>query len=171
MLTNYKNTILFDGDDDLFKSLVKDVKIYFEYGVGKSTIYMFENTNCSIFGVDTSKFWAQKIKNFSPQNSRLNIQWINVGKVGDWGYPTTFKLRQNFSFYANWFWNKNKRPDLVLVDGRFRIYCFLTTLKLAPEGTKILFDDYTTRPLYHVVEEFIPVYLIASSVNNKRKKL
>ena len=51
-------------------------------------------------------------------------------------------------------WLKEISPDLVLIDGRFRVFCFLTTVKLAPVGTKILFDDYINRPLYHVVEEF-----------------
>ena len=33
----FENEILFDGDDGLFKNLIKDIKIYFEYGCGKST--------------------------------------------------------------------------------------------------------------------------------------
>ena len=46
-------------------------------------------------------------------------------------------------------------PKLVLVDGRFRVCCFLTNLKFAEEGTKILFDDYTNRPHYHFVEKYV----------------
>ncbi|HKR41580.1 MAG TPA: hypothetical protein VJU59_18215, partial [Paraburkholderia sp.] len=37
----------------------------------------------------------------------------------------------------------------------FRVLCFLITLKLSNEGTKIIFDDYTNRPHYHIVEDFI----------------
>ena len=32
--------------------------------------------------------------------------------------------------------------DCVLVDGRFRVCCFLTSLKNAEQGTRIIFDDY-----------------------------
>ena len=46
-------------------------------------------------------------------------------------------------------------PDTVLIDGRFRVCCFLTSLKYANENTKIIFDDYNNRPYYHVVEKFI----------------
>ena len=36
---------LFDGDDYLFKKYLKNCKIYFEYGVGDSTIWVLENTS------------------------------------------------------------------------------------------------------------------------------
>ena len=39
---------LFDGDDYLFKSYLKDCKIYFEYGVGDSTIWALESTVAKI---------------------------------------------------------------------------------------------------------------------------
>ena len=32
---------------------------------------------------------------------------------------------------------------------------FLTSLKYAKTGTKIIFDDYFNRPEYHLVEEFV----------------
>ena len=32
---------LFDGNDGLFKELIEDVEIYFEYGCGKSTEYVY----------------------------------------------------------------------------------------------------------------------------------
>ena len=52
-------------------------------------------------------------------------------------------------------WKQKKTPKLVLVDGRFRVCCFLTSLKFAEEGTKIIFDDYTNRPQYHFVEKYV----------------
>ena len=80
-----------------------------------------------------------------------------MGEVSDWGNPTSFKNRENFSAYANWFWTLNIEPDLVVIDGRFRVLCFLTSIKFAPVGTIILFDDYANRPFYHVAEEFLTV--------------
>ena len=43
----------------------------------------------------------------------------------------------------------------ALFDGRFRVCCFLTSLKFAEEGTKIIFDDYTNRPHYHFIENYV----------------
>ena len=154
-----ENNILFDGDDTLFKNLISEVKIYFEYGCGKSTEYMYKKSNASIFSVDTSKEWATKTLNLSKDSNhdRLNVKWIDVGDVADWGYPVSFEKKQNFVKYANWFWNFGLKPDLVVIDGRFRILCFLTSIKFASIGTKIIFDDYTNRPLYHVAEEFLKI--------------
>jgi hypothetical protein len=46
-------------------------------------------------------------------------------------------------------------PDLVLIDGRFRVCCALTTLlKLKDRKFKLLFDDYMDRPHYNSVERF-----------------
>ena len=155
----FDNEILFDGDDGLFKELIKDVKIYFEYGCGKSTEYMFRFTKSQIFSVDTSKEWIKKtqsIDNFK-SDKRINFKWIDVGEIEDWGRPKSLAMRKNFLIYASWLWQQNKIPDLVLIDGRFRILCFLITLKFSPVGTKIIFDDYKNRQLYHVVEEFCPI--------------
>ena len=54
--------------------------------------------------------------------------------------------------------DKKKSPKLVIVGGRFRVCYFLTSLKFAEEGTKILFDDYANRPHYHFVEKYGSVH-------------
>ena len=156
LLKKIQATVLFDGDDGLFKDLIKSAEVYFEYGCGKSTEYAFRHTSASIFAVDTSHDWVNKINGIKSEGNseRLNINWIDVGDIGNWGSPTTFSLRQNFKTYAELLWLTKNIPDLVLIDGRFRVFCFLTSIKFAPIGTKILFDDYTNRPYYHVVEEF-----------------
>jgi len=156
---NLENNMLFDGDDTLFKNLISEVKTYFEYGCGKSTEYMYKKSNASIFSVDTSKEWAAKTLNLSKDSNRerLNVKWIDVGDVADWGYPISFEKKQNFVKYANWFWEFGLKPDLVVIDGRFRILCFLTSIKFASIGTQIIFDDYTNRPFYHVAEDFLKI--------------
>ena len=35
------------------------------------------------------------------------------------------------------------------------MFCFLVSIKLCQENTKIIFDDYNDRKYYHIVEEFI----------------
>ena len=150
---------LFDGDDGLFKSILPSVKNYFEYGCGKSTEYVYKNTTANIYAVDTSKEWVGKVRNIANDNQvqRLHVNWVDVGELGDWGTPVSFAKRANFIQYANSPWNSGVAPDLILIDGRFRVYCFLTSVYNAPLGTKILFDDYMNRPEYHVAEEFLDI--------------
>ena len=97
--SDIENNVLFAGDDYFFKSLTSNVKTYFEYGCGKSTEYMYNNSNASIFSVDTSKEWALKTLNLSKvsENNRLNIKWIDVGDVVDWGYPISFAKKKKLS--------------------------------------------------------------------------
>lgn len=45
--------------------------------------------------------------------------------------------------------------SFVLIDGRFRVASFLTSIKFCDDGCKIIFDDYANRTHYHVVEEII----------------
>ena len=75
-----------------------------------------------------------------------------------WGYPSTYRHRHRFRNYVHSPWQHSPvKPDLVLIDGRFRVACFLHSLLTAEAGTPILFDDYTNRPHYHLVEEFCPI--------------
>ena len=46
-------------------------------------------------------------------------------------------------------------PDLVLIDGRFRVACLMATVLHTKPGTTILFDDYYDRPYYQVTEPML----------------
>ena len=147
---------LFDGDDALFKDLVKKVDVYGEYGCGKSTKWVLNNASAYVIAVDTSSEWVDAVtRDNQSNNDRLNIHHSDLGTVGEWGRPLSYEKMDDFSDYTDYIWKQNKSPKLVMVDGRFRVCCFLTSLKLAEEGTKILFDDYTNRPQYHFVEKYV----------------
>lgn len=153
---NDPNT-LFGGHDRLFKEIIEKVKVYGEYGCGKSTNWVLANTSANVLAVDTSDEWVNKVRSENIENNnRLNIHFSNLGEVGEWGYPESYDKTSSFSDYTDFLWRQIERPDIVLIDGRFRVCCFLTTLKFATEGTKIIFDDYVNRPKYHIVEKYIP---------------
>jgi len=146
---------LFDGDDEAFKRIASRSRVYGEYGSGTSTIWMLENTSALVLSVDSSEEWTSTVRARSGHSDRLLAHWVDLGPIGRWGRPLGYSHRDRFSEYADWIWRQDERPDLVLVDGRFRVACFLTALYEADPGTYIVFDDYTSRPHYHVVEEFV----------------
>tara|TARA_Y200000002_G_scaffold382817_1_gene401472 strand:+ start:4633 stop:5271 length:639 start_codon:yes stop_codon:yes gene_type:complete len=151
-----KKKSLFDGDDLLFKKSIEDIRIYGEYGCGESSTWMLKNTSSLVISVDTSKEWVEKVKTKNKNyQSRLIINHVDLGKVGNWGRPLRYDKSSNFSDYTDYIWKQTEKPNLVLVDGRFRVCCFLTSLKFAKPGTKIIFDDYVNRPHYHFVEKYI----------------
>ena len=118
---------------------------------------MLRNTEAQIISVETDPVWAEKVKTAAPAENRLSMQLIDVGAVGAWGRPLDYSKRGNFSAYAEALWQNGTVPDVILIDGRFRVFCFLTCLLRAPAGTVVIFDDYIERPYYHIVEEFAAV--------------
>ncbi len=158
---------LFGGYSQLFKNNLSSDSIYGEYGCGQSTFYVLENFDIPVYSVDSSEHWANIIKKNSKSNN-LNIDYVNIGKVNDesWGMPDDYSMRDNFIKYANNIWDRKLKPNVVLIDGRLRVLCFLVSLKKCNPGTKILFDDYVNRKKYHVVEE-----LIKPTSNNGRQCL
>lgn len=147
---------LFGGHDILFKKSIRDIKVYGEYGCGKSTNWVLNNTSSIILSVDTSVEWIKFVKKNNQKNlERLKIVYIDLGPIKDWGLPISYDKSFNFDRYTDSIWQHNEKPDLVLIDGRFRVCCFLTSLKYADEGTKIIFDDYIDRPHYHFIEKYV----------------
>tara|TARA_B100000900_G_scaffold415810_1_gene447301 strand:- start:45 stop:752 length:708 start_codon:yes stop_codon:yes gene_type:complete len=148
------NKSLFDGDGELFEKYVGKSKIYGEYGVGVSTVFANKYKNKHTIAVDSDKNWILNIKKNLLNSKNLEITHIDLGKLKNWGTPEGYEYRHNFTKYLNAIWVKSLKPDLVLVDGRFRVACFLTSLLNADKGSIIIFDDYISRPEYHIVEIF-----------------
>lgn len=146
--------VLFDGDSALFEDAAKGIEVYFEYGVGQSTLWIDTHTDARIVSVDSSPDWVRTVTGaLSGKAHRLEA--VDVGPLGDWGTPRDFSARKAFPDYVEGPWRDGRDADMVLIDGRFRISCFFNSLLKGRPGTKIIFDDYGNRPTYHVVEEFL----------------
>ena len=170
---------LFDGEEELFIDLINKCQIYGEYGCGDSTIYVANNTKKEIISIDNSIDWINKVKTEIPKNRLIDLHYTDMGDILQWGVPKSFKYKENFKDYFEYMWRRDRTPDLVLIDGRFRVACFLTTLLYAEKGTVVLFDDYTDREIYHIVEKFIKpiqksrrqaVFKVEESFNEKELK-
>lgn len=146
---------LFRGDDELFINAIRGCTVYGEYGCGASTIWCAQNTEVRIFAVDSSTAWIETVLRTVGQVDRLQTVHVDIGSLGPWGRPIDYSKRNRFSDYIEAPWQFDAKPDVILVDGRFRVACFLKSLIEAEPGSTILFDDYTERANYHVVEEFV----------------
>lgn len=145
---------LFDGDNALFLAALDGARVYGEYGLGASTLWVDRNTDACIIGVDTSAEWVTRTR-AALNRPGHDLRHVDVGPVAKWGRPRSYKKRRNFIRYVDGPWTGPAKPDVVLIDGRFRVACFLTCLGTADPGTVIVFDDYTQRPIYHLVEEVL----------------
>ena len=91
-----------------------------------------------------------------------NLIYANTGLVGSYGIPInknpTKKSLENWKNYVKVPWEilEDEKPDLIFIDGRFRVACALYSIIQMKEmpGTKILIDDYSFRPEYSIIEKF-----------------
>lgn len=140
----------------MFREQLRSCKVYGEYGVGSSTDWVYNNTNALILAAETSKSWSDRVIE-KKDPSRIDIDLIDIGPVGEWGRPLDFSRREKFKDYCSAIWRHNLKPDVVLIDGRFRVSCFMTSVLNGEPGSKVIFDDYVNRAHYHVVEEILNI--------------
>jgi hypothetical protein len=136
-------------------------EVYLEYGCGGSTMLAGELGVRTIYSVDSDPGWAAGVRKafdrrFANRGQTLQLTHVDVGPTREWGFPTDRSHAYTWPSYAVTPWRlltkNHQSPTVVLVDGRFRVACFLLSLIAAKPGTIILIDDYLDRPQYHVVE-------------------
>lgn len=143
----------------LMQRFMESSDSYFEYGMGGSTCMAAKKVRREIFAIDSDAGWVSKvgIEIGDLSGKRIDLRHIDIGPTGEWGMPKTAPkggqgIFDNYSLAIS-------RPglpsfDLVLVDGRFRVACFLQAIKTQRSDTIFAIHDYTDRPHYHVIEEF-----------------
>src|SRR5262249_49162244 len=69
-----------------------------------------------------------------------------------WGRPRSKVFLAKWPAYASAPWSGYRRviPDLVLVDGRFRVACIALAVLNSRSDTVIAVHDFWDRPWYHV---------------------
>lgn len=147
---------------DALTTALKNASVYLEFGMGGSTVLAARLGVPNVFAVDSSLDWVNHV---TSQISRVNLAGrvkllhADLGETGEWGYPKSNDRVENWPSYYSGPWRAVRaagvQPDLVLVDGRFRVACFLYSLLNMKKGGVILWDDYTNRPEYHSVERFL----------------
>ena len=155
-----------------FRQELAKARNYLEYGSGGSTVLANQMVN-NLVSVDSdASFLADVRKKLSQADRRAmsKLIHVNIGLTVDWGMPVfrkpTRRRVRRWEEYAKAPWRYfrtiGQQPDLILVDGRFRVACVLESLlSLSPlSETKILLDDYVGRPEYSVVEQFADVQLV-----------
>ena len=149
---------------DALKNNLQKCTTYLEYGCGGSTIMAANMGVSHIYYVDTSEEWLKKVE-YELNKKLLDNRgiWCDVGPVQDWGIPIGNSKIQNWKnyCYAPWefVFEYGNTPQLVMVDGRFRIASFLVSLILSEPETVILFDDYKDREYYHIIENIIAPHI------------
>jgi hypothetical protein len=160
------DTPTFDLEGDrYFAARMPAARIYLEYGSGGSTV-VAAKSRVRFKSVDSDPFFLRAVENkitadFGGANG--DFIYCNIGMTELWGIPIFKRLSparcDRWKRYPLAPWLNHDAsflPDLVLIDGRFRVACALTTIKYLTNkiSFEILVDDYRDRAEYREIEKY-----------------
>lgn len=140
--------------------IYKKADTILEYGSGGSTILAAEFSDKKIISVENDLAWAKNMKKYIDTKnlaSKPFIYSVDVGETGKWAKPKNSLRWEEFHKYPLSVWEEVffENPDVILIDGRFRVACFVTAYLKVVKPTIVLFDDYVGRDYYHIVERLV----------------
>ena len=147
-----------EAEAALLRRCLGPARVVLEYGAGGSTVLAAE-AGRTVFTVESDPDWIARLTEWfaaHPPDATVHLHHGDIGPTGKWGNPRDDRAWARFHRYPLGVWEREDfvHPDLVLIDGRFRVGCFLSVLYRASRPVTVLFDDYTGRAPYHVVERF-----------------
>ncbi|UYO93972.1 hypothetical protein [Pollutimonas sp. M17] len=153
---------------DYFESRLSEATTYLEYGSGGSTV-LAAGLGKRVYSVDSDRIFIMRVREalnkYAPDKvSNVSLLYANIGFTREWGQPvfrtpTSVRLAR-WREYSEKPWDSLKQvghvPDLVLIDGRFRVACALRSMQhLVNKPNAILIvDDYIGRDWYLEIERF-----------------
>ena len=144
----------------LVRGLFGAADVILEYGMGGSTLLAAEIPDKRIYSVESDAAWIAKLHMWfvdHPPASMPLLHHGNVGPTKGWGYPASDASFRRWPAYAQSIWVHADflPPDVVLIDGRFRLACLLTVALRTQKPVVVVVDDYIDRPPYHDAEPLL----------------
>ncbi|MGE0232967.1 MAG: hypothetical protein AB7O39_00900 [Flavobacteriaceae bacterium] len=145
-----------EAETELFVRFLSMSDDYFEFGMGGSTVLAAGLVKRSIRSVDSDMAWMDRTrKAIGEARPQVELIHVDIGPTRDWGHPAGRGHEARFPDYSRSIRRRDTRKvDFCLVDGRFRVACFLTALAWLDRDAILAVHDYRSRPEYHVVERF-----------------
>jgi protein O-GlcNAc transferase len=153
-----------EPERELFLRYLKNATHYFEFGGGGSTVWATQQENIqTIQTVETDRAFAVELQKQCP---RAQVTWIDVGETGEWGFPVNKEKRDNWPLYYGAIKKSKVKPDLILVDGRFRVACAIMALYF---NAFVLVHDFT-REHYRPILDYYDIVEHADTLAVLRRK-
>lgn len=143
---------------DWFERQLRKTQLYLEFGSGGSTV-LANNLCVPSISVESDRFYARAVRRGLADPEIASIRVPRMGITAEWGMPLFFRRSKGPRYVAAGFEALGDRfPDLVLIDGRYRIACALESARrahLSGVAAFLLFDDYEGRPFYRAVQDYL----------------
>ncbi len=154
------------GEARALRSAYEGAETILEYGSGGSTVLAGTLPGKHVFSVESDAGWFAQMQGWfaaNPPQAVLALHHADVGPTKEWGHPADKGSLKRWPGYPVSVWDRAdfRHPDVVLIDGRFRVACLLTTIFRITRPVVALFDDYRGRKVYHGAETMVrPVEMI-----------
>ena len=148
------------AEAEALRAAYAEAETILEYGSGGSTVLAGEMAGKQVFSVESDAAWTEMMRDWfkaNPPKSQVRVIHADIGATVEWGHPADDSAWKRFARYPLGIWESGRmgQPDVVLVDGRFRMGCALAAALHTQKPIPLLFDDYTQRTHYHAIEEVI----------------
>jgi hypothetical protein len=121
-------------------------RCYGEFGMGGSTLEASRVGFDAIVAVDSDRRWVQSVRahpEIAPGIAAGRIAALHgdIGPTREWGNPLDDKAVKQWPRYIQAGWaewaKRGQSPDLLFVDGRFRVACALSGLLTRDDPTRL----------------------------------
>ena len=165
-----------DTEKELLRSFLRCGSNYLEFGTGGSTVLACSHVKESVMAVESNPAWLRKVQahcSDQPTALKPRLFHADIGPVVELGYPRNDRLRDHWPRYHDGVWPHKGaiNADLYLIDGRFRVACFIQVLLRAQSSAIILIHDFANRPQYHVIREFAREIAAAESLSAFQRRV
>lgn len=142
-----------DEVEMLGRHLVRGIR-YLEFGAGGTTMFALDQGVSQCCTVENDSTWIEKLRArpavaAAEAEGRLVFHLAETGPLLKWGVPADAKSMPQWPGYFLRPWSlMAPGPDLVLIDGRFRVACALVALAMvAPPGVVLMHDFFEGNPM------------------------
>ena len=147
-------------ESKFFDNQLSKSKFYLEFGSGNSTILAYKKKKNFLTVESDKNFYDYMICKIR----KKNFYFVDFGVVGLYSYPYFIESskKKALNYSSKIFLNlKNRKvPDLVLIDGRYRVLVGLFTYKYflkKKNNFTIIIDDYFERNKFKINREHYSV--------------
>ncbi len=140
---------------------------YLEFGIGGSTLLALRSGAEMVVAADSDRRWVEVARGhpeLAPKvaTGQIRLVHADIGPTSDWGRPAANTPQAAWPNYLARPWAEwqdfGVLPDLVYVDGRFRVACCLSILLAfadRSEAPRVMVHDIgPERPYYGTIFEF-----------------
>jgi hypothetical protein len=168
---------LFPGEQELMEKEFRRASSYLEFGTGGSTVLAFESGLKRIVTADSDPVFLDKVRAIARTclESDIDFVFCDLGPTGEWGNPVgrdnIINWPQYFTLPWHHFLARNEVPDLIYIDGRFRVACALYSILILHvkcnrwlgRKSRLMIHDFL-RPEYSKVKDYAKVVSSANTL-------